>query len=161
MDVGGWLQSLGLEQYEVAFHANAVDADVLRDLTDQDLQKLGVRLGHRRKLLRAIAALDGALAPASAPRPTPLPISPGAILAAAAAGASPERQQGEDYSVSPSPPPSPMPSPERTTLWLAASDDSDGDNIQTAETGEAHGEHDYHDDPASHRWRYRPFRRTR
>ena len=66
MDIGGWLRSLGLEQYEAAFHANAVDADVLRDLTDQDLKKLGVPLGHRRKLLRAIAALDGALAPGSA-----------------------------------------------------------------------------------------------
>ena len=94
MDIGGWLRSLGLEQYEAAFHANAVDADVLRDLTDQDLKKLGVLLGHRRKLLRAIAGLDGALAPASAPRPTPLPIPPEAILAAAAAGASPERQRG-------------------------------------------------------------------
>ena len=68
MDIGGWLRSLGLEQYEVAFHANAVDAGVLRDLTDQDLKKLGVPLGHRRKLLRAIAALDNALALASAPR---------------------------------------------------------------------------------------------
>ena len=67
MDIGGWLRSLGLEQYEAAFHANAVNADVLRDLTDQDLQKLGVLLGDRRKLLRAIAALDDAFAPASAP----------------------------------------------------------------------------------------------
>jgi hypothetical protein len=41
MEIGGWLRSLGLEQYEAAFHATAVDADVLRDLTDQDLQKLG------------------------------------------------------------------------------------------------------------------------
>ena len=67
MDIGGWLRNLGLEEHEAALHANAVDADVLRDLTDQDLKKLGVLLGHRRKLLRAIAALDGALAPASAP----------------------------------------------------------------------------------------------
>src|SRR4029077_5723945 len=110
MDVGGWLRSLGLEQYEAAFHVNAVDADVLRDLTDQDLKKLGVLPGHRRKLLRAIAALDGALVPPSAPRPTPLPIPPEAILAAAPAGASPERQRGKDHSVSPSPQPSPMPS---------------------------------------------------
>src|SRR4029077_13384361 len=108
MDIGCWLRSLGLEQYEAAFHANAVDAEVLRDLTDQDLKKLGVPLGHRRKLLRAIAALEGALAPASAPRPTPLPISPEVILAAAAAGASPERQRGEDHSVFRSPQPSPM-----------------------------------------------------
>ena len=60
MNIGGWLRSLGLEQYEAAFHANAVDADVLRDLTDQDLKKLGVLLGHRRKLSPAIAGLDGA-----------------------------------------------------------------------------------------------------
>ena len=132
MDIGGWLQSLGLEQYEAAFHANAIDADVLRDLTDQDLQKLGLLLGDRRKLLRAIAALDGALAPASATRPTSFPISLETILAAAAARASPERQ-GEDCAVPPQP--SPMSSrrrpagmisdrslvsPERKTSWLTA-----------------------------------------
>jgi hypothetical protein len=48
--------------------ANAVNADVLRDLTNHDLKKLGVLLGHRPKLLRAIAALDSALGPASAPQ---------------------------------------------------------------------------------------------
>ena len=58
MDLGGWLRSLGLDRYEAAFRANAIDADVLCDLTDQDLEKLGVLLGHRRKLLRALAALD-------------------------------------------------------------------------------------------------------
>ena len=170
MDIGGWLRSLGLEQYEAAFHVNAVDADVLRDLTDQDLKKLGVLLGHRRKLLRAIAALDGALAPASAPRPTPLPIPPEAILAAAAAGASPERQRGADHSVSPSPQPSPMPSrfrpaetigdrslpsPEGPTLLLTASDDRHDDDIQTTETGEAYSAHDCYDDLPSPRWRDR------
>jgi hypothetical protein len=66
MDLGGWLRSLGLDRYEAAFRANAIDADVLCDLTDQDLEKLGVLLGHRRKLLRAIAALDDTLAPATA-----------------------------------------------------------------------------------------------
>ena len=53
----GWLRSLGLEQYEAAFRDNAIDETVLPDLTDQDLEKLGVLLGHRRKLLRAIANL--------------------------------------------------------------------------------------------------------
>ena len=167
MDIGGWLRSLGLEQYVVAFHANAVDAGVLRDLTDQDLKKLGVPLGHRRKLLRAIAALDNALALASAPRPAPLPIPPGAILAAAAAGAARERQQGEDHSFSPSPKPSSqfrlaemigdrfLPSPEGPTLLLTASDDRHDDDIQTAETGEAYGAHDCYDDLPSPRWRDR------
>src|SRR5262249_42221484 len=59
MDVGGWLRSLGFEQYEAIFRENAIDAEVLFDLTDQDLKKLGVLLGHRRKLSRAIANLQG------------------------------------------------------------------------------------------------------
>jgi hypothetical protein len=37
MNIGGWLRSLGIERYEGAFRENAIDADVLRDLTDQDL----------------------------------------------------------------------------------------------------------------------------
>ena len=55
VDLGAWLRSLGLERYEAAFRENAIAADVLRDLTDQDLEKLGVLLGDRRRLLRAIA----------------------------------------------------------------------------------------------------------
>ena len=69
MDIGVWLRSLSLEEYEAAFRDNAIDADVLHDLTDQDLNNLGVLLGHRRKLLRAIAALDGSAATAT---PAPL-----------------------------------------------------------------------------------------
>jgi hypothetical protein len=46
MDLGGWLRSLGLEQYEAIFRENAIDAEVLPDLTDQDLEKLGVLLGQ-------------------------------------------------------------------------------------------------------------------
>ena len=58
MDVASWLRSLGLEQYEAAFRENAIDVSVLPEVTDQDLEKLGVLLGHRRKLLRAIADLE-------------------------------------------------------------------------------------------------------
>ena len=58
MDLGSWLWSLGLEQYEAVFRETAIDLSVLPDLTDQDLEKLGVLLGHRRKLLRAIATLE-------------------------------------------------------------------------------------------------------
>lgn len=58
MDIGAWLHSLGLEQYEAVFRANAVDAEVLPDLGEADLEKLGVLLGHRKKLLKAIAALQ-------------------------------------------------------------------------------------------------------
>jgi hypothetical protein len=55
---GGWLKSLGLGQYEAAFHDNGVDWDVLPDLTDADLEKLGVLLGHRKRLLKAIAGSE-------------------------------------------------------------------------------------------------------
>ena len=58
MDVTRWLRNLGLEQYEAAFRENAVDAKLLPDLTADDLKDLGVTLvGHRRHLLKAIAAL--------------------------------------------------------------------------------------------------------
>jgi class 3 adenylate cyclase/predicted ATPase len=57
MDVGGWLRSLGLGQYEALFRASEIDADILSELTDVDLEKLGVPLGHRKRLLRAISGL--------------------------------------------------------------------------------------------------------
>ena len=60
MDVGGWLKSLGLGQYEALFRASEIDADILPELTDVDLEKLGVSLGHRKRLLRAISGLTAA-----------------------------------------------------------------------------------------------------
>ena len=57
MDVGGWLRGLGLGQYEANFGDKKIDFDVLADLTDGDLQELGVPLGDRGRLLRAIAEL--------------------------------------------------------------------------------------------------------
>src|SRR5262245_63043175 len=61
--IAEWLASLGLEEYAQRFAENAIDLSVLRDLTDQDLKELGVLLGHRRKILRAIADLDGTAVP--------------------------------------------------------------------------------------------------
>ena len=67
MDVGGWLRRLGLEQYEAAFRENEIDDTVLPRLTAEDLRELGVgSVGHRRKLLDAIASLR---AEVSAPAP--------------------------------------------------------------------------------------------
>src|SRR6516164_8157142 len=60
MDVGGWLRSLGLGQYEALFRASEIDADILPELTEVDLEKLGVPLGHRKRLLRAISGLTAA-----------------------------------------------------------------------------------------------------
>jgi len=60
MDLGGWLRSLGLDQYEATFRANEIDTDVLPELTETDLEKLGLPLGHRKRLLKAIAGLGAA-----------------------------------------------------------------------------------------------------
>ena len=84
MDIGEWLGNLGLERYNAAFRENAIDTDVLRDLTDQDLEKLGVLLGDRRRLLRAIAALDDGSATASSLTPVKSPVTMPLISAAAA-----------------------------------------------------------------------------
>src|SRR5262245_59386024 len=66
--IADWLNTLGLGQYAQRFAENDIDPSVLRDLTDHDLEKIGVSLGHRRKILRAIAELDEAR-----PRSTPAP----------------------------------------------------------------------------------------
>jgi class 3 adenylate cyclase/predicted ATPase len=58
MDVAQWLQDLGLPDYAVLFREQAIDADVLPSLTDADFEKLGLPLGHRKKLLTAIATLE-------------------------------------------------------------------------------------------------------
>jgi hypothetical protein len=58
MDIADWLRSLRLEQYEAVFRDNAIDGAVLPRLTPDDLKDIGVtQVGHRRKLLDAIAAL--------------------------------------------------------------------------------------------------------
>src|ERR1700722_18782463 len=58
MDVVVWLRSLGLGKYEAAFRDNEIDETVLPSLTAEDLKDLGVStVGHRRKLLNAVAAL--------------------------------------------------------------------------------------------------------
>ena len=60
MDIREWLRGLGLGQYEENFRDNKIDFDVLADLTDGDLEKLGVPLGDRRRLLKAIREMAGA-----------------------------------------------------------------------------------------------------
>src|SRR5436190_20648952 len=83
MNIVVWLRSLGLRRYEAAFRDNEIDETVLPSLTAEDLKDLGVGIvGHRRKLLDAIAALrtdGGAKAP-----------SPEAATTSAAPSVSPE-----------------------------------------------------------------------
>jgi len=60
MDVGAWLRNLGLGKYESAFIENAIDTDVLPELTEGDLERLGIPLGDRKRLIKAIKATAGA-----------------------------------------------------------------------------------------------------
>jgi class 3 adenylate cyclase len=82
LDIDDWLRGIGLAQYAEAFRANDIDVSVLRHLTDVDLEKLGVSLGHRRKILAAIAELAGAV-----------PVSPQPALHAAKPQDTAERRQ--------------------------------------------------------------------
>ena len=67
MNVADWLHGLGLAHYEQAFRKNDIDAEVLLDLTEEDLVGLGIEsIGHRRKLLAAIAQLRAASPPQTA-----------------------------------------------------------------------------------------------
>ena len=70
-DIAEWLASIGLGEYAERFAENAIDFAVLPDLTEQDLKDLGVKLGHRRKMLRAIWEL-GQPAHAAVERKSPL-----------------------------------------------------------------------------------------
>jgi predicted ATPase/class 3 adenylate cyclase len=72
MDIGAWLRDLGLERYEEAFQENEIDAKILPRLTADDLKDIGVTIvGHRRKLLEAIAALAEPAVAAQAQPSTP------------------------------------------------------------------------------------------
>ena len=71
MDLGEWLKGLGLGQYEETFHEHEIDADVLPDLTEADLEKIGLPLGARKRLMKGIAGLASKEAPPSAEAPAP------------------------------------------------------------------------------------------
>ena len=75
MDVGEWLRRLGLSRYEQAFRDAEIGPDVLPDLTDSDLEKLGVPLGDRKRLLKAIASFGSAQMVAEPRDPSPTPSS--------------------------------------------------------------------------------------
>ena len=88
MDIVVWLRSLGLGKYEAAFRENEIDETVLPNLTAEDLKELSVTaLGHRRKLLDAIAALRN-----DANEPTPSVMAAPARPSAATPTAAPVAQ---------------------------------------------------------------------
>ena len=77
MDIATWLQGLGLERYVPAFRDNEIDSEVLPKLTSEDLREIGVAaIGHRRKLLDAIAALGASALTSAATGPVSDALAP-------------------------------------------------------------------------------------
>jgi class 3 adenylate cyclase len=74
-EIADWLEKLGMSEYAERFAENRIDLSVLPDLTDQHLKDLGIALGDRLKMLRAIANLDNAR-PAAAPASAPASVQP-------------------------------------------------------------------------------------
>ena len=77
MDIAAWLDGLGLGlgQYKAIFRENKIEADVLSELTEADLNQLGVPLGDRKRLLKAIASLGSAETATKPASPVPTPSS--------------------------------------------------------------------------------------
>jgi hypothetical protein len=70
MDIGAWLRGLGLGQYEATFRESEIEADVLPELMETDLEKIGLPLGPRKRILEAIANLGGAEKPSGEASPS-------------------------------------------------------------------------------------------
>jgi len=96
--IAEWLANIGLERYGPAFVDNDIDVSVLPRLTDADLEKIGVSLGHRRKILAAIAEIGGSITVSSQPalagsKPRDIPaIPPTMVSAPIAPGSAGERR---------------------------------------------------------------------
>jgi class 3 adenylate cyclase len=80
-DLAHWLEALGMSEYAQRFAENDIDVEVLSELTDKDFDRLGVSLGHRRKMLRAIREVAASPVPAVTER---------TVSAATAAQAAPQ-----------------------------------------------------------------------
>src|SRR5215212_6806094 len=76
VEVADWLRGLGLERYEQTFCDNEIDPEILLDLNEADLETLGMPLGSRKRLLKAIAALRQQASPGNGSAATPLEHGP-------------------------------------------------------------------------------------
>src|SRR5262245_66647005 len=94
--IADWLKKLGMSEYAERFADNDIDFSILGGLTDQDLKDLGVAsLGHRRKILRAIAELDRPEATAAPPAAVPPSPSPTPVAAPPQTTSRPQEAAGE------------------------------------------------------------------
>jgi class 3 adenylate cyclase len=75
-DVRAWLSAIDLERYASVFANNDIDGETLFDLTDEDLRELGVSLGHRKKILKAISTRAAAIVTERPPAPAPVAEAP-------------------------------------------------------------------------------------
>src|SRR5436190_17576553 len=89
-EIADWLEKLGMSEYAQRFAEQGVDFSTLSDLTDADLKDLGVILGDRRKILRAIATLD------ATPEPAVLIPTPASTLPVAAVQGSPIAERNSE-----------------------------------------------------------------
>src|SRR6516162_5933787 len=67
--IADWLEKLGMSEYAQRFAENDIDVEVLSELTDNDFDRLGVSIGHRRKMMRAIRDLAALPISAASERP--------------------------------------------------------------------------------------------
>ena len=74
--VADWLKTLGMSEYAQRFAESDIDIDVLSELTDQDFDRLGVSLGHRRRMLRALRELGASPIAAVTERQASAPTAP-------------------------------------------------------------------------------------
>ena len=93
----GWLEKLGMSEYALRFAENRIDFFALPDLTDSDLKDLGVVLGDRRKIMRAIAKLDAAPEAAVLMAKPPSTLSVAAVQSLPIAEESSERRDVTPY----------------------------------------------------------------
>src|SRR5208283_1837594 len=94
MNVHEWLRGCGLGQYEEKFRDNKIDLDVLADLSDGDLEKLGIPLGDRKRLLKAIAELAS-----REPPPAPARLAAAAPISSAQSFAHPDAAERRPITV--------------------------------------------------------------
>lgn len=154
-EVADWLNGLGMSEYAPRFAENDIDMEVLGELTDADFDRLGVSLGHRRKLLKALASIaeppPSKSAVESAERRQVIVgstswsagMDPGDLREASpvSSGLRPAEMISGRF----------LPRPRVPVSWPIAYDDRHDGAPQAGESGEAFVTDDDHDDPP--RWR--------